>query len=166
MANITLRGNPIQTAGDLPVVGSTAPDATLIKSDLSDVKISDYRGKKVILNIHPSLDTGICAAAAHYFNKAVEKLDNTVALNVSMDLPFAHKRFCAAEGLDNVISTSVFRSPDFHDNYKVKILDGGMAGLNSRAVVVIDEEGKVSYTQQVPEMLRNRIMMRSWLRFN
>lgn len=152
MANITLKGNPVQTAGDLPAVGSMAPDATLTTTDLADIKISDFRGKKVILNIHPSLDTGICAAAARYFNKAVEKLDNTVAINVSMDLPFAHKRFCAAEGLDNVISTSVFRSPDFHDNYKVKILDGGMAGLNSRAVVVIDEEGKVIYAQQIPEI--------------
>lgn len=152
MANITLKGNPVQTAGDLPAVGTMAPDATLTTTDLSDIKISDFRGKKVILNIFPSLDTGTCAAAVRHFNAAVENLENTVVLDISMDLPFAHKRFCTSEGLENVISTSVFRSPDFHENYKVKLLNSGMAGLNSRAVVVIDEEGKVIYTQQVPEI--------------
>lgn len=152
MATITLKGNPIQTAGNLPTVGSTAPDATLTKSDLSNIKISDFRGKKVILNIFPSLDTGVCAASVRRFNVEAGKLENTVVLDVSMDLPFAHKRFCTSEGLDNVVSTSVFRSPDWDANYKLKITTGGMAGLLSRAVVAIDEKGKVIYTEQVPEI--------------
>jgi thioredoxin-dependent peroxiredoxin len=152
MTKITLKGNPIHTVGQLPIVGSKAPEFTLAKSDLSDISLSDYKGKRVVLSIFPSLDTGICAAAVRRFNKEVQNLDNTVVICASMDLPFAHSRFCVAEGLENVISASIFRNPEFGQNYGVTQADGPMRGLMSRAVVVINEEGKVIYTEQVPEI--------------
>lgn len=151
MAQITLKGNAINTVGELPEIGSTAPDFSLTKTDLSETTLSDYAGKNLILNIFPSLDTGTCAASVRRFNKEASDLDNTVVLCVSKDLPFAHKRFCETEGIENVINTSEFRNEGFSDNYKVKIADGPLAGVFSRSIVVIDPEGKVTYTQQVAE---------------
>ncbi len=150
MANITFDGNPVTTIGDLPEVGSSAPDFTLTGTDLDDVKLSDFAGKRVVLNIFPSLDTGVCAQSVRTFNKLAEEFDNTVVVAVSMDLPFAHDRFCAAEGIDNVVTCSAFRS-SFPEDYHVTMADGPLEGLLSRAVVVIDEDGKVIYTEQVAE---------------
>jgi len=153
MAKITFKGNAANTAGALPAVGSTAPDFKLTKSDLSDASLKDYRGKKIVLNIFPSLDTPVCAASVRRFNAEASKLDNTVVLCISRDLPFAQGRFCAAEGLNNVITASEYRDSKFSDAYGVRIQDGPLAGLLSRAVVVVDESGKVKYTEQVPEIV-------------
>lgn len=150
MANITLKGNPIQTEGTLPAVGSPAPDATLTGLDLADKKLSSIPGKRV-LNIFPSVDTGVCAASVRTFNKRATEKPNVTVINVSMDLPFALKRFCGAEGIEKALSFSGFRG-DFGKQYGVTIQSGGMAGLFSRAVVVLDEGGKVVYTEQVPEI--------------
>lgn len=150
MANITFDGNPVTTIGDLPEVGSTAPVFTLTGSDLGEVKLSDFTGKRVVLNIFPSLDTGVCAQSVRAFNKLAEEFDNTVVVAVSMDLPFAHDRFCAAEGINNVVTGSAFRS-SFPNDYQVVMTDGPLQGLLSRSVVIIDEDGKVTYTEQVPE---------------
>ena len=152
MTTITLKGNPIHTIGTLPAVGSTAPDFTLTKTDLSDITLKTYAGKKVVLNIFPSLDTPTCATSVRHFNEAASKLNNTAILCISADLPFAQNRFCGAEGLTNVIPVSTFRHSEFGKNYGVTITDGPIAGLLSRAVVVLDETGKVLYTQQVPEI--------------
>lgn len=154
MTKITLKGNPINTIGELPSVGSKAPEFKLVKTELSDISLSDYKGKRVVLNIFPSLDTGVCAASVRRFNKEVQDMKNTVVVCASMDLPFAHSRFCVAEGLENVVSASGFRNPEFAKNYGVAIVDGPMKGLMSRAVVVIDEEGKVIYNEQVPEIVQ------------
>ncbi len=151
MANITFKGNPTHTVGDLPEVGTQAKDFTLVNSDLSEKKLSDYKGKKVVLNIFPSIDTGVCAASARHFNKDATALENTVVVNVSRDLPFALSRFCAAEGLDNVDVLSDFRG-SFGEDYGVTLEDSPLHGLLSRAVVVLDEDGKVIYTEQVPEI--------------
>ncbi len=151
MAQITLKGNVINTVGNLPAVGLDAPDFTVTKSDLQDVSLADFKGKNLILNIFPSVDTGICAASVRQFNKEAANLENTVVLGISRDLPFAFKRFCEAEGIENVITTSEIRDTAFSDNYKVKIADGPMAGLFSRCIVVIDASGKVIYTEQVAE---------------
>ena len=151
MATITLRGNEIHTNGNLPAVGSDAPLFTLTGADLSPIVASTLKGKKVILNISPSLDTGVCAAAARKFNEmASEGLGATVLL-VTKDLPFAMKRFCEAEGLDNVIPASDFKNSDFADAYGTLIIDGPMEGLHSRSLVIVDENGDVMYTEQVPE---------------
>ncbi len=152
MAQVTFKGNPIRTAGSLPKAGSTAPDFKIIKSDLSPVSLSEFKGKKVVLNIFPSLDTPVCATSVRRFNAEAAKLNNTVVLCISRDLPFAQKRFCAAEGINNVITGSEYQDSSFSDAYGVRILDGALAGLFSRAVVVIDERGKVVYTEQVPEI--------------
>ncbi len=152
MAQITLKGNPVHTVGNLPEVGSQAPDFKLTKTDLSDITLKDFAGKKVILNIFPSVDTGVCAASIKKFNEEVAKIDNTVVICASKDLPFAHKRFCGAEGIENVLSASELRDNNFGNNYGVRLTDSGMAGLFSRAVVIIDENGKVIYTEQVPEI--------------
>ena len=152
MASITLKGNPVSTAGELPATGSQAPGFSGVKSDLSACSLQDLAGKKVILNIFPSIDTGVCAASTHRFNQEAQSLDNTVVLCISVDLPFALGRFCGAEGLDDVIPVSVFRNPEFGSGYGVTITDGPLAGLLSRAVVVIDESGTVAYTEQVPEI--------------
>jgi len=152
MAKITLKGNAIETVGSLPAVGSTAPGFTLVKTDLSEASLMDYRGKKVVLNIFPSIDTGVCAASVRRFNTDAGEQKQTVVLCVSADLPFAHNRFCEADGLKNVIPASVFRAPEFGKNYGQTIATGPLAGLLARAVVVIDEEGKVKYTEQVPEI--------------
>lgn len=151
MADITLHGNPVHTIGNLPQVGSTVKDFKLINVDLKEQTNQDFSGKKTIFNIFPSIDTGVCQAAARKFNEKAADLDNTVVINVSKDLPFALNRFCAAEGLDNVVSLSDFRGT-FGDDYGVKITDSPMAGLLSRAVVVTDENGKVLYTEQVSEI--------------
>lgn len=152
MANITLKGNVIHTIGDLPRVGSKAPEFRLTKSDLSDVGLSDYKGKVRILNIVPSLDTGTCAASARAFNAKVQGMGGAVVLIVSRDLPFAQKRFCEAEGLNAVVPLSELRDRNFGDAYGATILDGPLAGLLSRAVVVVDPLGAVVYTEQVPEI--------------
>jgi thiol peroxidase len=152
MAKITLRGNPINTNGDLPEVGASAPDFSLTKSDLSDVGLGDFAGKKKLLNIVPSLDTPTCATSTKKFNTAIADKPNSVALIISSDLPFAQSRFCGAEGLENVISLSMMRSRNFAKDYGVLITDGPLAGLCARAVVVMDENNKVLYTQLVPEI--------------
>ncbi len=151
MSTITLKGNAVNTTGELPAVGSQLKDFTLVKDDLSEKSLSDYKGKKLVLNIFPSIDTGICAASARKFNEQASSLDNTVVINVSKDLPFALKRFCAAEGLNNVENLSDFRG-SFGADYGVTITDSGMKGLLSRAVVVANEEGQIVYTEQVPEI--------------
>jgi thiol peroxidase len=152
MAKITLKGGEVNTSGNLPEVGSAAKPFSLVAADLSEKTLADYKGKKVIMNIFPSLDTGTCAASVRHFNKAASELENTVVLCISKDLPFAQARFCGAEGLDNVVTLSDFRS-NFGKDYGLEIVDGPLAGLESRAVVVVDEEGKVVYTQQVPEIV-------------
>jgi thiol peroxidase len=153
MAQITLQGNPINTIGNLPELGSKAPEFTLVANDLSAKSLSDYKGKKIVLNIFPSLDTGTCAASVRRFNTEASKLENTVVLCISKDLPFAQARFCGAEGLEDVHNLSDFRGGEFGKNYGVEIIDGPLAGLESRAVVVLNEEGNVVYTQQVPEIV-------------
>ncbi|MCU4156502.1 thiol peroxidase [Carboxylicivirga sp. A043] len=153
MAKITFKGNPVSTAGDLPRVGAEAPDFSLVKTDLSEVSLADYKGKKVVLNIFPSVDTGVCAASVRRFNAEASKQDNTVVLCVSRDLPFAHARFCGAEGLDDVVSLSEYKDEVFSQNYGVKMVDGPLAGLLSRAVVVVDENGKVSHSEQVDDIV-------------
>ena len=153
MSTITLKGTLIHTAGTLPAIGATAADFKLTKTDLSDVSLKDFSGKKIVLNIFPSIDTGICAASARRFNKEASTLQNTVVICVSKDLPFAHKRFCEAEGLTNVVPTSAIRDDSFARGYGVNITDGPMAGLFSRAVVIIGEDGKVKYSEQVPEIV-------------
>jgi thiol peroxidase len=152
MAQITLQGNRINTSGQLPEKGSQAKDFALVAADLSVKTLNDFKGNKVVLNIFPSLDTGTCAASVRRFNKEAGELSNTKVLCVSKDLPFAQARFCGAEGLENVITLSDFRT-DFSKQYGLEIVDGPLAGLSSRAVVVLDEEGKVVYTQQVPEIV-------------
>ena len=152
MATITLEGNEIHTVGELPATGSEAPAFTLTNAKLGDASLSDYAGKTIILNIFPSIDTGVCAESTRRFNAAAASLDNAVVLCISADLPFALSRFCGAEGLTNVTTLSTFRSPAFGNDYGALITDGPLAGLMSRAVVVIDEDGKVKYTEQVPEI--------------
>jgi len=152
MAKITLKGNEIDTVGALPAVGSDAPEFTLVTTDLSEISLKDYRGKSVVLNIFPSIDTGICAASARKFNSEAGNHADSVVLCVSADLPFAHGRFCEAEGLKNVIPASVFRAADFGNSYGQTITTGPLAGVLARAVVVVDKEGKVKYTEQVPEI--------------
>lgn len=150
MATITLKGNPIHTLGDLPAKGSTVPDFKLTKTDLSDVSLANYKGKRKVLNIFPSVDTGTCAASVRRFNEKAGGLKNTVVLCISADLPFAQKRFCGAEGLNNVETLSSFRT-NFAKEWKLQITDGPLAGLCSRSVVVLDENDKVLYTEQVSE---------------
>ncbi|RDL44727.1 thiol peroxidase [Marinomonas piezotolerans] len=150
MATVTLKGNPIETVGNLPAVGSKAPAFELVKTDLSVVSLADYSGKKLVLNIFPSVDTPTCATSVRKFNEALSKLENTAVLCVSADLPFAAARFCGAEGLDNVETGSSFRS-DFGAAYGVTFTTGPLVGLLSRSVVVISESGEVLYTEQVAE---------------
>ncbi len=152
MAQITFKGNPIHTAGSLPRVGSTARDFVVVKTDLSPMSLGDFKGKKVVLNIFPSIDTPVCASSVRRFNVEAAKLDGTVILCISRDLPFAQKRFCAAEGINQVVMGSEYRDSSFSDAYGVRITDGPLAGLFARAIVVIDERGKVIYTEQVPEI--------------
>ncbi|MDD3005205.1 thiol peroxidase [Flavobacterium sp.] len=152
MASITLGGNPINTIGNLPEIGKKSADFTLIKSDLSTATLADYAGKKVVLNIFPSIDTGTCAQSVRTFNEKASKLENTVVLCISRDLPFAQKRFCGAEGLENVINLSDFKSGEFGKNYGLEIIDGPLAGLHSRVVIVLDENGTILHAEQVNEI--------------
>ena len=152
MTAITLKGTPVNTVGSLPKVGAAAPAFSLVKTDLSLVSNADLAGKRIILNIFPSVDTPTCATSVRKFNAEASKLDNTVVLCVSKDLPFAHARFCGAEGLTNVWGASDFRSPNFGTDYGVTIADSKLTGLLSRAVVVIDAKGTVTYTEQVAEI--------------
>jgi thiol peroxidase len=152
MAKITLKGNPCNTSGNLPAVGTLAPDFSLVKSDLSNLTLSELKGKKVILSISPSLDTSICATSARKFNEMAAGMKNTVILAITKDLPFASTRFCTTEGITNVITLSGFRDTAFGKAYGIDIVDGGFAGLYARSLVVIDESGVVKYTQLVPEI--------------
>ncbi len=151
MATVTLKGNPLKTLGDLPKVGSQAPDFKLPTRDLSDVTLKDFAGKKVILNIFPSIDTGTCATSVRTFNKQASEMPGVVVVGVSKDLPFALNRFCGAEGIDKVVTTSSLRDDSFGKNYGVTFVDGPLAGVFSRAVVVIGEDGKVLHAEQVAE---------------
>lgn len=151
MATITLKGNPIHTCGDLPQVGSSAPDFSLLKNDLSTVNLAAYAGQKKVLSVFPSVDTSVCATSVRKFNEQAAALSNTVVLNISADLPFAQSRFCAAEGISGVETLSTFRS-SFARDYGLEISDGPLAGLCSRAIIVLDENNRVTYTEQVPEI--------------
>lgn len=152
MATITFKGNPVQTSGSLPATGTAAPAFRLVAADLSEKTLADYKGKRVILNIFPSIDTGVCAASVRTFNQQAADLENTVVLCISKDLPFAQGRFCAAEGIENVQVLSEFRDTNFSEAYGVKMVDGPLQGLMSRAVVVLNENGEVVYSEQVPEI--------------
>ncbi len=146
------KGNPVNTKGNLPAIGAQAPNFTLVKNDLSTFSLSDLKGKKVVLNIFPSIDTSICATSVRRFNKEAATLQNTVVLCISRDLPFAQSRFCGAEGIENVITLSEFRDSNFSSAYGVLQIDGPLQGLLARAVVVIDENGIVKYTELVSEI--------------
>ncbi|WP_297333686.1 thiol peroxidase [Flavobacterium sp.] len=152
MAKITLGGNPVNTSGELPAKGAKAPDFTLVKGDLSTASLSDFKGSKLVLNIFPSVDTGTCAASVRKFNEKAAGLENTKVLCISRDLPFAQNRFCGAEGIDNVSSLSDFKDGKFGADYGLTITDGPLAGLHSRVVVVINENGEVVYTEQVADI--------------
>lgn len=152
MAKITFQGNPINTSGELPAVGAKAPDFRLVGPDLSDVSLASFKGKKKLLNIVPSLDTPVCATSTKKFNEQAARRDDVVMLVVSADLPFAQSRFCSAENTKNVKTLSLMRGQDFARTYGVLIKDGPLAGLTARAVVVIDENDKVKYTELVPEI--------------
>jgi thiol peroxidase len=151
MAIVTFKGNPVHTRGSLPVIGEKAPGWALVKTDLSTVLLSDFKGYRVVLNIFPSVDTGVCAASVRHFNEKANELVNTKVLCISKDLPFALARFCGAEGLENVIPLSDFRN-EFGNAYNVVFTDGPLQGLLSRVVMVLDENGKVIYTEQVSEI--------------
>ncbi|MDE7381049.1 MAG: thiol peroxidase [Muribaculaceae bacterium] len=151
MATVKLGGNPIHTCGDLPAPGSKAPEFSLVNKDLSDLTLESLKGKRVVLNIFPSVDTDVCAASVRRFNKEVSELDNTVVVCISRDLPFALGRFCAANGIDNVYTVSGFRS-DFGKKYGVELTEGPLAGLYARSVVVIDEDGNVTGSSFSPEI--------------
>ena len=152
MATISLGGNAVHTSGELPQTGTPAPDFTLVKGDLSTTTLADYKGTNLILNIFPSIDTGTCAASVRKFNEKAGALENTKVICISRDLPFAQNRFCGAEGIDNVITASDFREGAFGAAYGLTITDGPLTGLHSRAVVAIDADGNVVYTEQVAEI--------------
>jgi len=152
MATVTLQGSPFNTNGSLPAVGSAAPDFHLVTKDLADVSLGTYAGKKKLISIVPSLDTGVCAASTKIFNERIKGRSDAVALVVSADLPFAQGRFCGAEGIDNVVTLSMMRSRNFAKDYGMLMVDGPLAGITGRAVVVLDANDKVVYTQLVPEI--------------
>ena len=152
MASITLGGNPIKTNGDLPKIGSKAPDFQLVKTDLSTVTLADFAGSKLVLNIFPSIDTATCATSVRTFNATASKLENTKVLCISRDLPFAQKRFCGAEDLENVITLSDFKTGNFGKECGLEITDSVFSGLHSRVVIVLDEKGIIKYAEQVPEI--------------
>ncbi|MEO0037890.1 MAG: hypothetical protein RIQ59_1101 [Bacteroidota bacterium] len=152
MASITLGGNPINTCGTLPNIGTSAPDFKLVKTDLSNASLADYKGSRLVLNIFPSIDTGTCATSVRTFNVKASSLENTKVLCVSRDLPFAQKRFCGAEGLENVINLSDFNTGSFGKDYGLEITDSVLAGLHSRVVIVLDENGTILHTEQVSEI--------------
>lgn len=152
MASITLGGNPINTAGELPKVGSKLADFKLVKNDLSVASLSDFSGKKLVLNIFPSIDTGTCATSVRKFNESAAKLENTAVLCISRDLPFAQKRFCGAEGIENVVNLSDFQEGSFGKTNGLEIVDGPLAGLHSRVLIVADVDGTILHTEQVAEI--------------
>lgn len=152
MASITLGGNPINTAGELPKVGSKLADFKLVKNDLSIATLSDFSGKKLVLNIFPSIDTGTCATSVRKFNESAASLDNTAVLCISRDLPFAQKRFCGAEGIENVVNLSDFQEGSFGKANGLEIVDGPLAGLHSRVLIVADVDGTILHTEQVAEI--------------
>jgi thiol peroxidase len=152
MTTITLEGNPIHTNGELPAVGSTAPDFQLVNAEMGNMSLADFAGKRKLLNIVVSLDTGICADSTAFFNKEAAHHDNVVVLVISADLPFAAGRFCSAGKFDNVTTLSMMRSKNFAKDYGLLITDGPLEGLCARAVVILDENNQVIYTQQVPEI--------------
>lgn len=152
MATVSLRGNPVQTSGNLPSIGSKVPDFHLVKQDLSTVSLADFAGKKLVISIFPSVDTATCAASVRKFNEKAVAMHGVVVLCVSKDLPFAAKRFCAAEGLENVITGSAFRDTAFEDAYGVKLLDSALKGLMARSVLVVDGSGVVIHSELVPEI--------------
>ena len=152
MNTVTLGGNKINLKGNFPKAGDAAKDFTMAKTDLSELSLSSLKGKKIVLNIFPSLDTAVCAASVRKFNTLAAKMDNTEVLAISKDLPFAHGRFCTTEGIENVTPLSAFRNCSFGEDYGVEMTDGPLAGLFARSVIVIDENGKIVYTQLVPEI--------------
>ncbi len=152
MATITIKGNPVHTSGSLPKAGDMLPNFELINNDLGKVTLDDFKGVRLVLNIFPSLDTGICASSVRNFNKMIASYPNTKVLCISRDLPFAQKRFCGTEGIENAITLSDFATHQFGKSYGVEMIDGPFAHLLSRAVIVADENGKVIYTEQVPEI--------------
>ncbi len=152
METIYLSGKPCHTFGSLPAIGEKAPCFTLVDKDLNEVSCADFKGKRIVMNIFPSLDTPVCAASIRRFNTEASALDNTVVLCISMDLPFAEQRFCLTEGTTNVLLTSAFRSQTFAHRYGLEIIDGKMAGLLARAVIILDEQRKVIYTELVNDM--------------
>lgn len=152
MASITLGGAPANTRGTLPEIGSNAPDFTLTATDMSSKSLADYKGSRVILNIFPSVNTGVCAASVRSFNEKAAGLENSKVLCISRDLPFAQAQFCAAEGIENVEMLSDFKTGEFGDTYGVTILDSAFQGLHARSVIVLDEHQKVLYTELVPEI--------------
>ncbi len=153
MAQITLKGNTINTVGELPKKGEKANDFTLVKTDLSRVSLADFKAKNLVLNISPSLDTGTCATSVRRFNEEAAGLDDTEVLYISRDLPFAQARFCGAEGIKNVVTLSDYETGQFGKDYGLEVAEGPMKGLHSRVVIVLDEDRKVIYTQQVPEIV-------------
>lgn len=153
MATVKFKGTDVQTNGNLPSIGATAPEFTLVGGNLAEVQLKDFKGKRVVLNIFPSLDTGTCAASVRKFNQWVSEKENVVVLCISKDLPFAQSRFCGAEGLENVITVSDFRYNTFSDTYGVTLTDGPLKGLMTRSVVAIDENGKIVYTELVDEIV-------------
>lgn len=152
MAEIQFKGSPIHTSGDLPAVGSAAPDFTLVTGELGEASLADYAGKTLVLNIVPSLDTGVCQASARRFNEILDSLEDVVVANISIDLPFAQGRFCESEGLSSVTNLSTFRSPEFGDAYGMHIVDGPLKGLLARGIVLVKADGTVGYTELVPEI--------------
>ena len=153
MAQLTLKGNTIHTTGELPKEGEKVKDFTLVKTDLSRVSLDDFKAPKLVLNIFPSLDTGTCAASVRRFNKAATELKDAEVLCISRDLPFAQARFCGAEGIENVVTLSDFETGQFGKDYQLEIADGPLKGLHSRVVIVLDQDRKVVYTEQVPEIV-------------
>ena len=153
MTKITLKGNALNTIGSLPASGSKAKDFSLTAGDLSSKTLADFKGYKLVLNIFPSIDTGTCAASVRKFNKEAASLANTKVLCISRDLPFAQKRFCGAEGIENVVMLSDFNTGAFGKDYGLEMIDGALKGLHSRCVIVVDENGTVKYTEQVPEIV-------------
>lgn len=152
MATVTLGGNAFHTSGELPAIGSQATDFELIQNDLSTCKLSDLKGKRLILNIFPSIDTGTCAASVRRFNQIAGSLINTQVICISRDLPFAQKRFCGSEGIDHVATMSDFRSGNFGKNYGIELIDGPLQGLHARSIVVMDENQQIIHTELVPDI--------------
>ncbi|WMX15387.1 MULTISPECIES: thiol peroxidase [unclassified Aureispira] len=154
MATITFKGDPVQTSGEIPSVGTKAPDFNLVKGDLAKATLADFKGSKVVLNIFPSVDTGICAMSVKKFNEKAAGLENTKVLCISRDLPFAQNRFCGAEGIENVINLSDYATGSFSKDYGLLMTDGPLHDLSARVVIVLDEEGTVTYTELVPDIVQ------------